>query len=141
LDQFQRTVPYAAFTQAFKSLIQQLLTLSTQELRVWKDKLLVALGANGQVIIDIIPELELIIGEQEAPVAPSNYTEAQNRFNQVFSALFFTLKPVGQGTGLRLSINHQMIMQHSRQLFFTSLLRLGTEFSILLPYSGEVAGS
>lgn len=85
-DQFHSTVPYAAFTQAFKSLIQQLLTLSTQELRVWKDKLLVALGANAQVIIDIIPELELIIGKLEAPVAALSFTEAQNRFNQVFRA-------------------------------------------------------
>lgn len=85
-DQFHRTVPYAAFTQAFKSLIQQLLTLSTQELRVWKDKLLVALFPNAQVIIDIIPELELIIGEPAAPVAALNSTEAQNRFNSVFRA-------------------------------------------------------
>ncbi|OKH41865.1 hypothetical protein NIES2101_33630 [Calothrix sp. HK-06] len=93
-DQFQRTVPYAAFTQAFKSLIQELLTLSTQELRVWKDKLLVALGANGQVIIDIIPELELIIGQPAAPVAALGFTEAQNRFNQAFRAFVdvFALK-------------------------------------------------
>ncbi|WP_127083536.1 trifunctional serine/threonine-protein kinase/ATP-binding protein/sensor histidine kinase [Dulcicalothrix desertica] len=93
-DQFHRTVPYAAFTQAFKSLIQQLLTLGTQELRVWKDKLLVALFPNAQVIIDIIPELKLIIGDVEAPVAALSFTEAQNRFNQVFRAFVdvFALK-------------------------------------------------
>jgi histidine kinase len=84
-DQFQRSVPYAALTQAFKSLLQQLLTLSNQELRVWKDKLQTAVGTSGQVIIDMIPELELIIGVQ-APVAALGFTKAQNRFNQVFRA-------------------------------------------------------
>jgi signal transduction histidine kinase len=48
---------------------------------------------------------------------------------------FFTTKPVGQGTGLGLSISHQIIIQHSGQLFFTSQLGVGTEFTILLPCS------
>jgi histidine kinase len=82
-DQFQRNIPYAALLQAFQSLIQQLLTLDALELQAWQNKLLAALGNNGQLIIDVIPELELIIGQQpEVPHLAA--TESQNRFNRVF---------------------------------------------------------
>ncbi|MEO1185749.1 MAG: AAA family ATPase, partial [Cyanobacteria bacterium J06636_27] len=82
-DQFKRNIPYASLIQAFSSLIQQLLTDSTTELEKWRSKILAAVGANGQVIIDVIPEVELIIGKQ--PEVPHlGGTEAQNRFNRVF---------------------------------------------------------
>jgi len=81
-DQFQRNIPYASLIQAFQSLIRQLLMESEAQVTAWRKKLSTALGANGQVIIEIIPEVELIIGPQpEVPVlAPA---EAQNRFNLV----------------------------------------------------------
>ncbi|MEC4892496.1 MAG: serine/threonine-protein kinase PknK, partial [Oscillatoria sp. PMC 1051.18] len=82
-DQFQRNIPYSAIASAFKSLVQQLLTESDAELAQWREKLLAALGVNGQVIIDIIPEIEQIIGSQ--PTAQLlEATERQNRFNTVF---------------------------------------------------------
>lgn len=84
-DQFKRNIPYASLIQAFQSLMQQLLTESSDRLQHWKQKLLTALGPNGQVIIDVIPEVELIIGQQ--PAAPElGATEAQNRLNQVFQS-------------------------------------------------------
>ena len=55
-DQFKRNIPYASLIQAFQSLIGQLLTESEAQIRVWKEKLLTALGENGQVIIDVIPK-------------------------------------------------------------------------------------
>ena len=83
-DQFQRNIPYTAPIQAFSSLIRQLLTESETQIEEWREKLLEALGPNGQVIIDVIPEVELIIGSQpEVPDLAS--TEAQNRFQLVFS--------------------------------------------------------
>ncbi len=82
-DQFQRNIPYSAVVTAFGKLVQQLLTESESQLIRWKDKLLTALGANGQVIIDIIPEIELIIGSQPA-VPKLGVTESKNRFNLVF---------------------------------------------------------
>ncbi|MEG4531632.1 AAA family ATPase [Microcoleus sp. D2_18a_D3] len=82
-DQFQRNIPYASLIQAFQSLIQQLLTENIKKLQDWQDKLLAALGDAGQVIIDVIPELELVIGKQPA-VAELAPTEAQNRFNRLF---------------------------------------------------------
>jgi histidine kinase len=82
-DQFKRNIPYASLIQAFQSLIGQLLTEDAASLQAWRDKLLTALGSNGQVIIDVIPEVELIIGKQsEVPQLGS--TESQNRFNRVF---------------------------------------------------------
>jgi PAS domain S-box-containing protein len=82
-DQFQRDIPYSAVIQAFNQLVQQLLTESEAQLKQWREKLLSAFGLNGQVIIDVIPEVELIVGKQ--PEVPSlGSTESQNRFNLVF---------------------------------------------------------
>ncbi len=82
-DQFKRNIPYAALIQAFQDLIQQLLTEKAESLDNWKSKLLTALGENGQIIIDVIPELERIIGKQPA-VSEAGAAEKQNRFNRVF---------------------------------------------------------
>src|SRR5919202_1011387 len=82
-DQFKRNIPYASIIQAFQELLQQLLTESPDQIVVWKSKLLEAFGSNGQVIIDVIPEVEQIIGPQPA-VPQLEPTESQNRFNRVF---------------------------------------------------------
>ncbi|MBF2007518.1 MAG: AAA family ATPase [Chlorogloeopsis fritschii C42_A2020_084] len=82
-DQFKRNIPYASLIQAFQELIRQLLTESYEKIAIWKAEILEALGANGQIIIDVIPEVKLIIGHQ--PVVPQlGLTESQNRFNRVF---------------------------------------------------------
>ncbi len=80
-DQFQTAVPYHAARSAFSHLIQQLQS-STQR-HHWREKLLAALGVNAQVMIDVIPELERIIGPQ-LPVPTLAPIEAQNRFKLVF---------------------------------------------------------
>ncbi|AFZ19745.1 protein kinase domain-containing protein [Allocoleopsis franciscana] len=82
-DPFQRDVPYSAVIQSLTELVRQVLTESEAELQQWRDKLLQAFGANGQVIIDVIPEVELIVGSQ-SPVPTLGATESQNRFNLVF---------------------------------------------------------
>ncbi len=82
-DQFQRDIPYQAVIEAFRQLVQQLLTETDAKLKQWKDKLLSALSSNAQIIIDVIPEIELIIGKQNA-VAVLTGIESQNRFNFVF---------------------------------------------------------
>ncbi len=82
-DQFQRNVPYSAVVQAFRDLVRQLLTETRGDLEYWQTQILTAVGANGQVIIDVISEVELIIGPQPAvPTLPP--TESLNRFNLVF---------------------------------------------------------
>ncbi|OUL30977.1 serine/threonine protein kinase [Nostoc sp. T09] len=82
-DQFNRNIPFSAFVQAFRDLMAQLLTESDAQLQQWKTKILEAVGENGQVIIEVIPELGKIIGEQ--PLAPElSGTASQNRFNLLF---------------------------------------------------------
>ena len=82
-DQLQRNIPYFGVVNAFKELVKQLLSESSEQLNQWREKLLTVLGINGQVIIDVIPEVELIIGKQ-SPVAEIGLQEFQNRFNFVF---------------------------------------------------------
>ena len=82
-DQFQRNIPYSAVVDTFKGLVKQLLTETEEELSQWRAKIGEAVGVNGRVIIDVIPEVELIIGQQpEVPELGPN--ESQNRFNLVF---------------------------------------------------------
>ncbi|MBW4567860.1 MAG: AAA family ATPase [Tolypothrix carrinoi HA7290-LM1] len=82
-DQFQRDIPYASLIQAFRMLMQQLLAESAASLEVWKTKLQQALGENAQVIIEVIPEVELLI-QAQPPVPTLGATETQARFNRVF---------------------------------------------------------
>jgi len=63
-DHFQGKMPYSAVVRAFQELVRQLLTQTQGVLNRWKEKLLAALGPDGQVIIDVIPEVELIVGQQ-----------------------------------------------------------------------------
>jgi predicted ATPase len=82
-EQLQRHIPYSAIVTAFTDLMRQLLTESKTQLTDWKEKILAALTPNGQIIIDVIPEVELIIGNQP-PVPSLEPKEAQNRFNLAF---------------------------------------------------------
>ncbi|MEH1790214.1 MAG: AAA family ATPase [Nostoc sp.] len=82
-DQFQRNIPFSAFVQAFRDLIGQLLTESDIQIQQWRNQILEAVGENGQVIIEVIPELSRIIGEQPAAIELSG-TAAKNRFNLLF---------------------------------------------------------
>jgi predicted ATPase len=86
-DQFQRNVPGSAITAAFRNLVQMLLMEGNQELAAWRTALLDALGPNGRLIIDVIPEVAMIIGDQP-PVQTLGPVETQNRFNLVFQSFF-----------------------------------------------------
>ncbi|MGB3532591.1 MAG: AAA family ATPase [Microcoleaceae cyanobacterium] len=82
-DQFNRDIPLSAFVQAFRDLIGQLSSENDRNIQQWKNKILAAVGENGQVLIEVIPELENIIGIQpDAPELSGN--AAQNRFNLLF---------------------------------------------------------
>ncbi|MEH2439104.1 trifunctional serine/threonine-protein kinase/ATP-binding protein/sensor histidine kinase [Nostoc sp.] len=82
-DQFNRNIPLSAFVQAFRDLMAQILSESDTQLLQWKEKILSALGENGQVLIEVIPELEQIIGKQP-PAAELSGSAALNRFNLLF---------------------------------------------------------
>ena len=82
-DQYKRDIPYATLAQAFQSLIRPLLGKSEAELRNWRDALREALGPNGLLMVDLVPELKLVIGEQ-LPVPELPPQDAQRRFQLVF---------------------------------------------------------
>src|SRR5262249_53754582 len=63
-DQYKRDIPYATLAQAFHSLVRPLLNNSEEELCIWRDAIQEALGPNALLIVDLVPELKHIIGEQ-----------------------------------------------------------------------------
>ena len=82
-DQYKRDIPYATLAQAFQSLIRPLLSKNEEDLRQWRDALREALDPNGLLIVDLVPELKHIIGEQ-LPVPELPPQEAKRRFQLVF---------------------------------------------------------
>jgi predicted ATPase len=82
-DRFKHNIPFSALIQAFQDLMRQILVESESDINHWKEQILREVGPNGQLIIDVIPEVELIIGRQPAvPELP--LLETQNRFDMYF---------------------------------------------------------
>ena len=82
-DQFKRDIPYATLANAFQAGVRLLLSKSESELAVWRDALREALGPNGLLIVDLVPELTMVIGDQR-PVPALSPQDAQRRFHWVF---------------------------------------------------------
>ncbi|HUB47730.1 MAG TPA: AAA family ATPase [Acetobacteraceae bacterium] len=82
-DQYKRDIPYATLVQAFQSLIRPLLGKSDAELAGWRDALREALDPNGRLMIEFVPELKLLIGEQ-SPVPELPPQQAQSRLQLMF---------------------------------------------------------
>jgi PAS domain S-box-containing protein len=82
-DQYKRDIPYATVGQAFQSLVRSLLSQSEAELGRWRVSFSEALGPNGQLMVNLVPELEFVIGKQP-PVPHLPPQDAQNRFQMIF---------------------------------------------------------
>jgi PAS domain S-box-containing protein len=81
-DQYKRDVPYATIAQALLGLVRSLFGKSEAEIARWRAVLLEALGPNGRLMVDLVPELKLIIGEQ--PLVPElPLQDAQRRFQLI----------------------------------------------------------
>ncbi|MCB2185502.1 MAG: AAA family ATPase [Deltaproteobacteria bacterium] len=83
-DQFQRNIPYYAWIQAFKTATNFWLMEGEDKLAAWREAITAAVGDNGRVLTEVIPDLELIIGPQP-PIPVLGGQESQNRFNYVFT--------------------------------------------------------
>jgi predicted ATPase/class 3 adenylate cyclase len=83
-DQLQQSTPYSALAAAFRGLVDQLLGEPEAHLATWRESILRAAGSNGKLLVELVPSLVHIIGEQP-PVAELLPTEAQNRFQLVFT--------------------------------------------------------
>jgi predicted ATPase/serine/threonine protein kinase len=88
-DQYHN-VPYSALASAFRALIEQLLTDPAARLAYWRQAMRIALGPNAQVLIEVIPELALLIGSQP-PVPALAPTETEHRFHVVFQSFLEVL--------------------------------------------------
>jgi predicted ATPase/class 3 adenylate cyclase len=89
-DQLQRNAPYSALAQAFRELVRQLLAEDEPRLAAWRTQFEAALGTIGGVLVDLVPDVEMIVGPQPT-VPPLGPMEARNRFNfawQRFIELF-----------------------------------------------------
>ena len=82
-DQYKRDVPYSTLAQAFKDLVRDILGKSDADIERWRKELQQALGANAQLMIDLIPELELVIKAQP-PLPALSPQDAQNRLHRAF---------------------------------------------------------
>ncbi|MEA2727520.1 MAG: hypothetical protein QOF70_1995, partial [Acetobacteraceae bacterium] len=82
-DQYKRDIPYSTLVQAFQSLVRPLVGTSEADLASWRETLLEALGPNGRLMADLVPELNLVVGEQP-PVPELPPQDAQRRFQLVF---------------------------------------------------------
>jgi predicted ATPase len=82
-DQFNRRRPFSGFFQAFRDLIRQLLSENDAQLADWKNRILVAVGDNAQILINELPELKKLIGLQPS-IRDMEGTASQQRFNLAF---------------------------------------------------------
>ncbi|MDI1445447.1 AAA family ATPase [Polyangium sp. 6x1] len=84
-EEQRRDIPYATLGQAFEGLIRQIIASTDAELAAVRQELAAALGDNGQLIIGLVPQIQLVIGKQP-PVVPLPPAEARTRLHQTFRA-------------------------------------------------------
>ena len=97
-DQYKRDIPYATLAQAFQSLIRPLLSKSDAELASWRDALLEALGPNGRLMVDLVPELEAH-HRRTATGSRAAATARATPFSAGISALHRRIRPAGASAG------------------------------------------
>ncbi|MGD0529794.1 MAG: AAA family ATPase, partial [Polyangiaceae bacterium] len=81
-DQYKRDIPYATLAQALQGVVRMILAGSESDIARWRETILSALGAHGQLVVNLIPELEIVIGPQP-PVPELPPQDAQARFQMV----------------------------------------------------------
>jgi len=89
-DELRRDIPYATLAQAFRGLVRQILGRSGADLDAWRPEFREALGGNGQLIVDLVPEIEALIGKQP-PVPALAPREAENRLHGVLGRFLAVL--------------------------------------------------
>lgn len=82
-DRLQQEAPFVSIANTYRGLIQQILSESPTSVEFWRQRFLQAVGENGQLVINVIPELELLIGKQP-PVPEFSGIEAARRFQRTF---------------------------------------------------------
>lgn len=146
-DQIAR-IPYGAFIQSFRGLVQQLLTESEDQLAGWRSRLSGALGTSGGVLAEVIPEIELILGAQ-APPPPLGPAEAQNRFRLVFQnfvgalamkehPLVIFLDDLQWADSATLNLLEPLLTSPDIQFLFSSAPIVTTRWTPPIPWRGRL---
>lgn len=90
-DLSRQNLPYSGIIQALRELMLQLLTDSPEKIAPWREQLQASLGAPAKILIQMVPELEMVIGQQLVTKPPSaeeaNMLDAHNRFALVLEKL------------------------------------------------------
>ncbi|WP_085489385.1 AAA family ATPase [Paraburkholderia susongensis] len=94
-DQYKRDIPYATIAQSMEMLVQQILDKDASEIGAWRERIQEALGSQGQLIVNLIPELERLVGPQPA-VAELPPHDAQTRFVAVLTRFIGAFASPGQ---------------------------------------------
>jgi len=89
-DQYQKNIPYSALIRAIQEFLAEILTQSEEKVARFRKLLKDAVGVNGQVIADVIPEVGHLLGPLQ-PIASLPPLESLNRFNFVFERFFCIL--------------------------------------------------
>ncbi|HPS43043.1 MAG TPA: AAA family ATPase [Treponemataceae bacterium] len=84
-EQFRQDIPYSAWIQCFESLVRQILAEPEARLKEAQANILELVGENGQVLIDLVPEIAAVIGPQRSVPALGS-GENQTRFFHAFVA-------------------------------------------------------
>ncbi|ACF00912.1 ATP-binding region ATPase domain protein [Rhodopseudomonas palustris TIE-1] len=83
-DQYKRDIPFATLAQAFRSLVRQILGLDCGELDQWRTALQEAVGEHGELMVNLVPDLALVIGEQ-LPLPDLPPQESKSLFEAVLA--------------------------------------------------------
>ncbi len=81
-EQYKRDIPYFTIVQAFREVMLDILAESADSVAAWRRRIQEALGQDGRLIVDLIPQAELVIGAQP-PVAELSLGEAEIRLRRV----------------------------------------------------------
>jgi PAS domain S-box-containing protein len=83
-DVYQKNIPYSSLIQALRNLVRTFLTESDERVALWREKIIKAVGNNGKVVTDVVPELEILLIGPQPEIKPLPPVESRNRFHDVF---------------------------------------------------------
>ncbi|ABF90932.1 sensor histidine kinase [Myxococcus xanthus DK 1622] len=89
-DQLLRDTPYSGIFEAFREVARGLLGEQEQDLESWRHRLLEAVGGMGRLVVDAVPRMALVLGDQP-PVPELGPAESELRFQLVLRKLVAAL--------------------------------------------------
>ena len=127
-EQYKHDIPYYPITQALADLAQKVLCEPDAQVDVWKTSILEAVGPNGRLITDLVPDFEHILGPQP-DLAPVRVEVAHHRINYIFKEF---LKVCATQTHPIVIFADDLQWADSASMSFIRTLSMETEIRYLL---------